>query len=278
MRSAWMRTAILAGIIVLSRTCLARETPSDSLVITNSPDSAQAAVPVAPLFRSMPNRAFGVGESLVFDVAYKFVRAGTATMFIPDTQWVEGRPCYHILSTTESSSFFSTFYRVRDKVESIMDIDGLFSWRFEKHLREGNYGSDRVLVFDPVHNRVFYKRDTVAVPQYTQDILSAFYFVRTLPLEVGKPIDLDHCGDGKLYPLRVLVHGREKVDVPAGTFTCLVIEPVLKGEGLFQQKGRLRIWVTDDERKLPVLMKSEILIGTIDVKLKKIRSLAPGVR
>jgi len=76
----------------------------------------------------------------------------------------------------------------------------------------------------------------------------------------------------------VLVHGREKVEVPAGSFSCLIIEPVLKGEGLFQQKGRLRIWVTDDERKLPVLMKTEILIGTIDVKLKKIRSLAAGNR
>ena len=274
---------MLVGLTAFIQACRAEEAPTDSLVVTTGlVDSARAAVPSAipavPLFRSMPNRAFGVGENLVFDVAYKFVRAGTATMFIPDTQWVEGRPCYHILSTTETSSFFSTFYRVRDKVESIMDIDGLFSWRFEKHLREGKYWSDRVLVFDPAHNRVFYKRDTVSVPLYTQDILSAFYFVRTLPLEIGKSIDLDHCGDGKLYPLRVLVHGREKVDVPAGSFTCLVIEPVLKGEGLFQQKGRLRIWVTDDERKLPVLMKSEILIGTIDVRLKKIHSLAAGIR
>ena len=72
----------------------------------------------------------------------------------------------------------------------------------------------------------------------------------------------------------MLVHGREKVKVPAGEFSCLIIEPVLKDEGLFQQKGRLRIWVTDDARKLPVLMKSEILVGSIDVRLRKIQSFA----
>jgi hypothetical protein len=284
-----IRFPLVALVVVMASVSSSRaqETIPDSLVRPAASDSIGPSVasdtllstdstappPPKPLFRSLPNRAFGVGESLVFDIAFKFVRAGTATMSIPDTQWVEGRPCYRIVSTTESSGFFSTFYRVRDKVESLMDIDGLFSRRFEKHIREGGYKSDRLMVFDVLNNRVFYKRDTVAIPLYAQDILAAFYFTRTLDLEVGKPVDLDHCGDGKVYPLRVLVHGREKVKVPAGEFSCLIIEPVLKGEGLFQQKGRLRIWVTDDNRKLPVLMKSEILVGSIDVRLKKIQSL-----
>ena len=67
-------------------------------------------------FRRVPNRAFSVGEHLVFDVAYGMVKAGTATMSIPDTQWVEGHPCLHIVTTAESSPFFSAFFTVRDRV------------------------------------------------------------------------------------------------------------------------------------------------------------------
>ena len=45
------------------------------------------------------------------------------------------RPCYQIKTRAQSNSFFSTFFKVDDRVESIMDAIGLFSWRFEKNLR-----------------------------------------------------------------------------------------------------------------------------------------------
>ncbi len=221
-------------------------------------------------FRRVENRAFGVGEVLTFDVAYGVVNAGTAVMSIPDTQWVQGRPCLHIVTTAESNSFFSKIFKVRDRVESVMDMEGLFSWHFHKQLREGGYRSNRTERFDPVRRLAYTKRDTFETPPFVQDILSAFYFTRTQPLNPGQPFDID-CFSGKhVYPLRVLVHRREKVEVPAGKFRCVVVEPVLRGEGLFNQKGKLTIWLTDDERRIPVLMKSKVLVGSIDCRLKKI--------
>ena len=93
--------------------------------------------------RRIHNSAFQVGEYLTFDIVYGIIKAGTATMSIPDTQWVNERPCYHIVTTAESSPFFSTFYRVEETLESLIDTEGIFPWRFEKHLREGKYRADR---------------------------------------------------------------------------------------------------------------------------------------
>jgi len=234
-----------------------------------SPDSTGTVIPNA-LFRKVENRAFSVGEHLVFDIAYGMVKAGTATMSIPDTQRVGDRPCLHVVTTAESSPFFSNFFKVRDRVESFIDLDGIFSWRFEKHLREGRYKANRLELYDQTLRRVFYRKDTIAAPLYVMDILCAFYYTRTQPLEIGKTIVLDSFSDGDVYRLGVLVHRREKVRVPAGTFACIVVEPVIQGEGIFNQKGKLTIWLTDDERRIPVLLKSKVLVGSIDCRLRSI--------
>ncbi len=222
--------------------------------------------------RQHVNRAFDVGEHLTFEIAYGVIKAGTATMSIPDTQWVRGRPCYHVVTTAESNKFFDPFFKVRDRVETFIDIEGIFPWRFEKHIREGKFRSDRIVEYDQYnHLAIIDYKDTLAVQPYIQGILSSFYYVRTIPLEVRKSFDIDNYGDGKIYPLKILVHKKERVKVPAGTFDCIVVEPVMRVEGIFNQTGRMAIWLTDDERRIPVLMKSKVLIGSIDVRLKEIK-------
>ena len=248
---------------------------SDSTAVQAEPEAADSLSPSSesvPLFRTVANRAFGVGEHLVFEIAYGVVKAGTSVMSIPDTQWVQGRPCYHIVTTAESNNFFSSIFKVRDRVESLMDVDGLFAWKFEKHLHEGKFRSDRYEVYDQSRRKVYAKGDTFDAPPFVQDILSSFYYSRTQPLEVGQYLELDNFADGRVYPLRILVHRREKIRVPAGTFDCIVVEPVLRSEGIFKQTGKLTIWVTDDERRIPVLMKSKVFVGSIDARLKRYAS------
>ena len=233
----------------------------------------QPANPDLKVTRSWTNNAFETGEHLVFDVAYGPARAGTATMSIKDTMTLNGRLCYKIETTATSSSFIDTFFKVRDTVRTFIDAEGGFPWFFEKHIREGRYRDNRRVVFDQTNNIATQFRrnraDTLAVPPFVQDVLSSFYYVRTRELEAGRHFDIMNYGDGRLYPLRVLVHRRETVRVPAGTFECLVIEPVLQGEGLFKHEGRLQIWVTDDEYKIPVLMRSRVaVIGSIDCRLR----------
>jgi hypothetical protein len=217
--------------------------------------------------RLVENLAFGVGEKFNFEVKYGFISAGTASMEVLRLVEYQGRPCYQVATTARSNSFFSSFYRVEDRVESIMDATGLFAWRFEKHLREGSYSSDRQHDFDQVNHRVVYKNDTVDVAPFVQDALSTLYYVRTQPLEVGKSLFLDNFIDGKKYHLEVQVLQRETVTVEAGTFDCIVVEPITQSVGLFKHEGKLKVWLTDDRLHMPVLMKSKVVVGSIAVEL-----------
>lgn len=225
------------------------------------------AAPGDPIDRYLENLAFGVGEKLSFEVKYGFISAGTATMEVMRLIEYENRPCYQIVTQARSNSFFSTFYKVEDRVESIMDATGLFSWRFEKNLREGKYRSDRKYSFDQRGNSVVYKGDTIEIEPFVQDALSTLYYMRTQPLEVGKSFFLDNFIDGRKYHLEVKVLKRETITVDAGSFECFVVEPITQSVGIFKHEGRLKVWLTDDRLRLPVLMKSKVIVGSIAVEL-----------
>jgi hypothetical protein len=225
------------------------------------------------LKRVVTNRAFGVGERFEFSVGYGVIKAGTAVMEIPQIVKFNGKKCYHIVSTAKSNKFFSVFFKVDDKVESFMDVHELYSHRFDKHLREGKFKADISTIFDQESHLAIYNnsQDTFSVAEYVQDVLSAFYFIRTQDLKVGKSLFVDNHTDKKNYPLEVKVLKKERVKVPAGTFDCVVVEPILKASGIFKQKGSLTVWLTDDEIKMPVLMKSKVIIGSISTELTNYR-------
>ncbi len=226
------------------------------------------------LDRVIPHNAFKVGEKLTFIIRYGIIKAGSSTMAIPETVYRNGHECIKIQTKARSSNFFSAFFKVRDEVISFMDKDGLYTWGFEKHLREGNYRSDRYVDYDQVNGwAVMNKKDSLRIPPCVQDILTTFYFIRTQNLEVGKSLFVDNHADSKLYPLEIKVHKKERIKVKAGTFDCLVVEPILRASGIFKSKGRLLVWLTDDERKIPVQMKSKILIGYITAELKKMQGV-----
>jgi len=223
------------------------------------------------VYRSVENNSWGIGEELIFAIYYGFYRAGTAKMSVIEKKDVNGGICYHIQTTAQSNNFISKFYKVNDRVNSYIDIEGIFSRRLEKRLREGRYKSDRIVDF--YHDRLIAlntkkKYLFAEIPLYVQDILSSLYYIRTIDLKVGKTEKINAYADGKVYLLDVVVHKKETIEVPAGKFKCLKVEPVLKSEGIFRQKGKLTIWITDDSRKMPVKMKSKVVIGSISSNLE----------
>lgn len=236
------------------------------------PDSGGAVVKPN---RVIENNAFQTGEYLKFIIRYGPIKAGYAYMEIPEITAVNERSSYHIVSRAESNDFFSAFYKVRDKVESFMDSTGMFSWRFEKHLREGKYRADVKNIFDQENRKVITKKDTFAVPLYTQDVLSTLYFIRTQELKLGQSISVENFSDGKLYPLEVKILKKETVRVKAGKFPCIIVEPILRSTGIFQHKGRLKVWLTEDKTHTPVMMKSEIVVGSVVAELIEYKGVQP---
>lgn len=214
---------------------------------------------------------FGKGERLVYNVQYGLINAGEATLEIRNIASIEGSDCYRVVSNARTNRFFSKIFKVRDRFESYIDTTELVSKRYEKHLREGKFKRDVSVVFDQDKHIAKYSDKEVPIPPRTQDVLSALYYARTLPLEVGQAINIANHTDGKNYPLVIKVHRRETITVDAGTFRCLVVEPVLRGPGLFTQKGRLTVWLTDDRYKVPVLMKSKVVIGHVAAVLKEMK-------
>ena len=176
--------------------------------------------------------------------------------------------CYHIVTTAASNDLFSAFFLVRDRVETYVDQNLLLPRRYEKHLNEGDYRQDLVVEIDQRNNLAFYDNGQIVelLPE-SHDALSAFYSVRARDLEVGESFDIDSHVNRKNYPIRVIVHRRERVKVPAGEFDCLVVEPVMRSPGLFKHRGTLMIWLTDDHRRIPVQVKSELPVGAISVVL-----------
>lgn len=215
--------------------------------------------------RPPSHTAFGVGEKLVFSIQYGLITAGEATLEIERQIKVrQDRPTWHIVSQASSNATFSTVFRVRDRVESYMDTLELHSVRFEKHLREGNYKKDLLVQFDHQRGKaVIDGARECDVEPHVQDVLSSLYYVRTLDLQPGTSVYVPNHDNGKNYPLEIRVEGRERVTVDAGTFDCLILEPVLMGEAVFKQNGRLKVWVTDDAMHMPVLLKSKVFVGAI---------------
>ncbi len=261
--ATWLAaTLVSAWLVAASAGSASAQAGTDSLpagapAAGAGPDSA-AVVPFAP------------GERLVFSIDYGPVNAGEGTLEVRGLVETDGHPCYLIESRASSNRFFSAFYMVRDKVVSHVDVARLYSRYFAKRLREGEYRQNIEVRFDQVAGKAHYADGrTFDTMPGVHDVLSAFYFVRTLALEPGRTYHVDTHSSRKNYPLEVIVHGRERVKVPAGEFDCLVVEPVILGDGLFQHEGSLTIWLTDDARKMPVLMKTKVKVGSIDASLKE---------
>lgn len=234
---------------------------------------AASAAAGAIRYPTRDNRAWSLGERLVFQVRFGPIRAGTAEMAVEDRITFAGRPTYRIRTSARSADWF--FYRVRDTVISYLDAGGLFSWKYEKHLREGDYRNDEISTFrhqadTPVVLRVKNgeREDPMEFPRFSADVLGALYVVRTLPLEVGRTVVIPVSDGRRNYDLHVEVERRERVLVPAGAFDCVVVEPKLESEGIFRKKGRMWVWFTDDARHLPVKMKTEIPVGSIEAVLE----------
>lgn len=238
------------------------------LVIIMTPAAMQASELPADVHPAPT--VFGPGEKMIYSIGYGPVNAGEAILEVVGLTTYQGHTCYQLQSKANSNRFFSSFYKVRDKITSYMDVELLYSRYFHKRLREGDYKKTVEISFDHQGEVANYADGRqFDIMSGIQDVLSSLYFVRSLDLGSGDTYSLLAHSSRKTYDLKVIVHGKEQVTVAAGTFDCYVVEPVLQGEGLFKHEGQITIYVTDDQYRVPVLIKTKVPVGSIDVELKE---------
>lgn len=225
---------------------------------------------------SLGAQVFMDGEKLTFNVKYGIVNAAEATLEAR-TSVYQGVPVWYLSTNAKTHSFFDKIFKVRDRVESWWDKSSLLPYKFAKNLQEGRYRQHRVHIYDHARAKTTYQRwsykdnvfnnQEMDMPRDSQDILSAFYYVRNQELKVGESVFVNITADGRNMPTEVVVHRTDRVASIFGDVECLVIEPKLAGEAIFKQTGNIYIWVTNDEYKIPVKLESKISFGSFTASL-----------
>ena len=227
------------------------------------------APPASPADAPLPFE----GETLTYAMSWGPFAGGVMTITSSTPVAFAGHTAYRIELSAISNDFISNFFVVRDSIISWIDARTLESLRYEKHTVEGKRVDDERIDFD--HQEKVARRGTRVIPFAPPvfDSLSAVYYLRALALPPPEPIELEVVSGKHAYRLEVDVEGLEMVKTPAGLFHARKVHPKMKGEGLLRKQADLWLWFTDDERRVPVMIRSKLNFGTLTAKLVR-RSIA----
>ena len=210
---------------------------------------------------------FAPGEKLVYDVKFGALDVGNAVMEVTGVEDVRGRDTYHVRFNVKGGTFF---YRVNDRYDSWIDTISLVSLRHHQQIDEGRYERERKYEISPERG-VYQENEKPEQPTVAEplDDGSFFFFLRSIPLEVGQTYSFDRYFKPDRNPVTVTVVRRERIKVPAGTFDAIVLHPTIKAKGVFGEGGQAEIWLADDSTRAMLQMKSKLKIGSLNLYLKK---------
>lgn len=229
--------------------------------------------------RTLDQHAFRGGEKLNYVLHYGWLNAGEATLELKETdRKIEGRPVLHAVGKGVSTGAFKTFYKVDDRYETYFDEKGVFSWVFIRRVNEGGYTFSQDYLFMQHRRRVStQEKKTFDVPAHVQDMLSAFYFARTIDYssaQKGQEFTIPCFMDNEEWKLRMRYVGKETIKLRNGKYRCLRFQPVVQEGRVFKTNDDLNVWITDDANHIPVLAEAKVLVGSIKMELSGYEGLA----
>lgn len=213
---------------------------------------------------------FYPGEKLTFQLKWTLVPAGEGILEILPIETINGVKAYHFVLTARSNSFVDLFYKVRDRIDAYTDIEMTHTILYKKKQREGKTQRDVVVHFNWNKNKARYSnmkkvREPIDVLEGSFDPLSAFYYTRLFDLKEKLTIERPVTDGKKCIIGKALVIKREKLKLPIGTCDTFLIEPEIKHVGGVFEKSKnakIQIWVTADKRRMPVKIKSRVVVGS----------------
>ena len=223
--------------------------------------------PQEPVSYTGPLKApFKVGEKLTYAAKVNFMNAGNASMSVEGIEPIRGRPTYHTIFDVKGRVLF---FHVDDHYESWFDTTNLVSLHHVQHIDETGHDIDKTYDFYP--ERRVYVRNGEEKPSVAEplDEGSFIYFMRSVPLEVGKTYRFDRYYQPDKNPVIIRVDRREHIKVPAGEFDAIVLQPIIKSKGLFGENGKAEVWFSDDSARTLLKLKSSLPVGTLYLELKQ---------
>jgi Protein of unknown function (DUF3108) len=222
-----------------------------------------------PRVSDSTKQPFGVGERMEYEVRFGPIKVGSGHMEVVGIDSIRGRESWHTAFWVQGGTFF---YKVNDLNESWFDTENLASLRFVQQLEEGSNDRERHFeiypdraVFVATHDKPVREQPSVHQPL---DDGSFLYFIRTIPLVVGESYAFNRYFRPDRNPVRIRVLRKERITVPAGTFNAIVIQPIIKTKGIFSEDGRAEVWLSDDDRKIMLQLKSHLSFGSLNLYLK----------
>ncbi len=219
------------------------------------------------------NRSFQAGEKLRYRVTYGFVDAGEAVLEVKSTskKGASNRDLLHVVGTGRTLGAFSAFFKVDDTYESYLDKSGVFPWFFKRRVNEGGYKIEQDYTFKHDKNKVNNgDGKEFKIPMAIQDMISSFYYARTLDfknMKKGDTFEFKCFMDDEIWPLKVKYVGDEVIHIRKGKFKCHKFVPVVQTGRYFENENDVNFWVTSDENRIPILVKAKIPVGTIKMHL-----------
>jgi hypothetical protein len=262
-------TFLLAGLGLLTMAFAQSDRPAEPLPAPAAPSG----------FRTVNHSAFKPGEKLTYIVHYGIVNAGEAVVELKEgDQEIMGRKVWRAVGRGRSLGAFNAFYKVDDYYESHFDAQGVFPWIFQRRVSEGGFEFSQDYMYKQHRGEVTtQKNQTHKVPSSVQDMLSAFYYARTLDFSNAKPGDvytIETFLDDELWPLQMKFMGKETIKLRNGRYKCMRFQPVVQEGRIFKTNDDLNVWITDDGNKIPVLAQAKVLVGSIKMELSDYEGLS----
>jgi hypothetical protein len=214
-------------------------------------------------------------EKLIYNVLWNFVPAGDAVLELKGFNNIDSRKAHHIYLYFSTKSFFDSFYALKGTGESWFDDESKSSLKFRSNIYQGSQTKYEQLDFYPIEktyllndNGILQKGNT---KKYEEDVLTALYYIRIIPLKIGGKYALDVHSGNLSWSLTVKVLRKEKIKINLGEFNCFVIEPVIdKDLDLINSTYKMIMWLTDDKKRIPICFKAETPVGSINAVLESV--------
>lgn len=233
-------------------------------------------------FDSPKDDAYDVGEWFKFRIHYGFVNAGYATLEVKDAV-INNKKTFHVIGKGYTTGMSRFFFKVDDLYESYIDKESGNPYQFVRKINEGGYTKNQEGFFNQTANRILVKdykhrnEKTFVIPKNTQDILSAFYYLRNYPsidkINPGETIAIDMFFDDETTKFKLKFIGREDITTKFGTVSCMVFKPYVQSGRVFKEQESVTVWISDDDNRLPVRIKADLAVGSIKADLEAFKGL-----